>query len=110
MRAIRETDRTQEALRFLIGVLGARASVLHLDRERDVLERGERREEVEALEDEAEGLRADRGERFFRQRSDALSSDEDFAGGLAKKETEDREQRRLARARWPFDQDHFRKK
>jgi hypothetical protein len=58
VQAVVEADRGQEASGLAVGV--AVAGILHPDRDRDVLERGQGREQVEALEHEAERAGPDR--------------------------------------------------
>ena len=61
---------------------GVRASG-ETDREGDVLLGGERREQVEALEDEADAISAEARERCFLELRDVLTGDRDGAAGRA---------------------------
>src|SRR5262249_26355470 len=90
------------------GLLGARAPLLGRhravrQRQLDVLEHGELAAEVEALEDEADVLVADLRALGPRELRDAAASQAVAAGAGSVEQPENRQQRRLARARRPGD-------
>jgi hypothetical protein len=97
-----EADPLEQLPGLGVGVAGAR--VLHPDRDRDVLDRGQRWEQVEALEHEAEVAGAQRGQLALAEPGDVLALEPDLAGGRREQQAEDRDQRGLARARRALDQ------
>src|SRR5205085_1431084 len=86
------------ALRFV--ARGSAAHSFHVQRVLDVLERSERWEEIELLEDEAERAFADVAQ-TFRIHRDAV--DHDVAFRRREDAAEDREEGRLAAARRTFE-------
>ena len=82
-----------------LGPRGGALEALDVQRVLDVLERRERGEEVELLEDEADRLLADRRQPCRPGGVDLLAVDDDPPGARREDAAEDREQRRLARAR-----------
>ena len=69
-----------------------------LDRQHDVLRRGQRRQQVERLEDEADLVAAQQGERLVLQRRDLGVADVDLPGGRPVEAGQHVQQRRLAGA------------
>ena len=96
-----------EALeRFEAGGPGPlRADAVELERERDVLERGEPGEEVEVLEHVADRPAPQRGPVVGRQAGQVVAVDEHLARRRLLHRTGDGEQRALARAARPHDGD-----
>ena len=76
-----------------------------LERHAHVLPRGERRQQVEELEDEADALAAEPREIVFRHRRDVGAVDDDAPGRRRVEPGEQPEQRRLAAARRAGDRD-----
>ncbi len=82
-----EADALEQLLCLLLCLLlrlrlrPARLRILHLDRHRDVLERRQGREQVEALEDEAKVASAEGGEGALAEAGDVLALDPHLAGG-----------------------------
>ena len=101
--AVDEVDRVER----LLGLLARRPALHPLDVERvlDVLERGQGREEVELLEDEADRAFADRRQPARARRIDLLAVDHDPPGGRGEDAAEDRQEGRLAGARRPLEGD-----
>ena len=81
--------------------VGLAAGEVH--RERDVLEGGERRHQVERLEDEADPVAAQLGELLVVERGEVDVADEDLAVGEVVEPGEGVHQRRLAGARRAHD-------
>jgi hypothetical protein len=76
-------------------------------RELDVLEDVEHRDQVEALEDEAEGLEAQLRERFLAQPAGVVAIDAHRAGGGDVDAADEVQQRRLAAARGAGERDEL---
>ena len=76
-------------------------------RQRDVLERARAREQVEALEDEADALAAEARAIRLVEPGDVDALEEVAAAGRPVEAAEDRHQRRLARARGAHDGDEL---
>ena len=78
-----------------------------VQRQADVLEARQGRQQVEELEDEADLVAADAGQRVVRQAAQGFAVDGDDAGGGAIESAEQVEQRGLSRARGSDDRDHL---
>ena len=91
---------------FADQLAGARHRVAppgNLHRHRDVLDRRQRRHEMEELEDEPDLLAAQPGERVLAQARDVDAVDDDLAGGRRVEPGQQAEQRGLAAARRAHD-------
>src|SRR5579872_5160394 len=104
--AVGETDLLEQRER-------ARAQLVAVDAGRrklrlDVLERVQRRDQVERLEDEAEGAQAQLGEVAVSERAEVAALEEHRAARRAVERAEELQQRRLAGARRPDDRDDLR--
>src|SRR2546423_15700153 len=73
----------------------------------DVLERRQRRQEVEELEDESDFVAPHSGQLVVWQSGQRRAVDDNFSGGWTIEAADQVEERRLARARWPDDRDHL---
>ena len=71
----------------------------------DVLERGQRRDQVERLEDEAERAQPDLGELVVAEGCEVAALEEDLPGGRPVERAEELQQRRLPRAARALDRD-----
>ena len=78
-----------------------------VERQADILERAGARQQVEALEHEAEALAADAGEVRLAQRRDIDALEEVMAAGRPVEAAENGHQRRLARTRRAHDGDEL---
>ncbi len=85
----------------------APAAALDVERVLDVLARGERREEVELLEDEADRAPPDGRQTLGPPRVDALAVHHHLAAGRRQDAAQDRQQRGLARAGRPLERHHL---
>src|SRR3981189_299985 len=95
--AVGETDGADERFRFLARLRPA--NPLHVERVLDVLHRGERREQVELLEDETDALASHRGKPLGTGGIDAHAVDRDLAVRGGEDAAEDGEQGGLPRPR-----------
>ena len=78
-----------------------------MQRQADVLEARERRQQVEELEDEADLVAPDPRQVVVGQAAERFAVDADLAGGRAIEAADQVEQRRLAGAGRPDDRDHL---
>jgi hypothetical protein len=76
-----------------------------LQRNRDILERGHRRQQVEGLEDDADSAAPSAGKPVLIELREVRSRHPHPPGGGALEPGQDRHQRGLARSRWPQDRD-----
>ena len=86
-----------------LGAGGGIGAARDLHRHLDVLERGQRRHQVEELEDEADLLAAQARQRVFVERGDVDAVDQDLARRRRVEPGDEPEQRGLAAARRPDD-------
>ena len=103
MAALRQPHGGQQ----LVGASEGVGEAEQLDRQQHVLARGEVRQQLEALEDEADLLAAEQGEAVLRHRLDGGAVDQDLARGRAVEAGHQGEERRLAAPRGAEDGDEL---
>src|SRR4030095_8083951 len=77
-----------------------------VEREANVLQTGQRRQQIEELKDEADLVPSDLGQLIVRQLDEGSAIDRDGPRRRAIQTAHQGEQRRLSRARWPDNRDH----
>ena len=105
VEAVVEADELEQAAGARFDFLAREA--FEVEREGHVLDAGERGEEVEELEDEADFVAAEAGEVVIGERGDGLAVDADFAGGGAVEAADQVEEGGLSGAGGADDGDHF---
>ncbi len=106
--AVAEAEQPQRPARPLDARLAARRPGRRVIKgQADVLDRAGARQQIEALEDEAEALAADAGELRLLEPGDVDAVEEVAPAGRPVEAAEDRHQRRLARSRGAHDGDEL---
>ena len=105
LRTIGEPDLGEQGERALAQLAAGDAD--RSERRLDVLQRGQRRDQVELLEDEAERAQPQLGELVVAQRREVAALEEDLAVARPVERAEQLQQRRLARAARAFERDEL---
>ncbi len=102
-RAVAQARREPDGVDHLRHPLAVGLAAGDVEGKRDVLGCGQRRQQIELLEHEADAVTAKLGERLVRQSGEVHGADEDLAPGHGVKTGQAMHQRRLARPGRPHD-------
>src|SRR6185436_3354808 len=105
MQAVFELDQREQLARAFVDLLPRPAA--QVQRQPHVLQRAQRRQQVEELEDEADLVAADAGQLVVAEAGERLAVDAHLAGGRAIEPADQVQQRRFAGARRSNDRDHL---
>src|SRR5438034_7638999 len=105
LRPAGKTDRLQQLLHTSLARLSGQP--VRRERHLDVLRRGQRRDQVELLEDEADPLQPELGELAVTELRELASFEEHLPGRRAVEGAEQLQQGRFARAAWTDDDHEF---